>query len=285
MLLLLLYPLLRAPLRAYVLEPQVGVVFHRPLPHCTGSNAVAMSAATPPFGITLLVLVSHAAGHCEPTCTNPGAEQRPCAAFPGTSSRVACRGCLPSRNGCHPGRRDYPRPLKLGCGVLTYRDARDKDSMCLHFIHSSAHLGPLTLVNSSAESTVGTPLPPTIMPQHDGYWAVRDGVMWATHSIGAAIQPYTFHAWYRAESLSNHTVAVHVHVSVSLRSSGGDRPVGEHEVAVRLYSESDAAVRAVQPLAEWTACFLEGTIVLSDAPTDGRLPALDPEPWTLSPGP
>ena len=112
------------------------------------------------------------------------------------------------------------------CGILNAVSVIDEDSFCIQFVHRSASLGTLRLLNSSILDTVSTKLPSHILPNESGWWAVRDGVVWqATGGVktdSCTVHPFTISAWFGADCLScPHRVVesphYRIHLSLTLR--------------------------------------------------------------------
>jgi hypothetical protein len=158
------------------------------------------------------------------------------------------------------------------CGRLNPSDATDRDSLCVHFVHNNTNLGQLTLLNETASNTVSTEVPASVDQWSEGWWAVRDGVLWATipGEKGKLLNPFTFTAWFRAPCSEGAQAATGVPgcapgahydigVSVSLELISARPLKGEHVLSVAI-SRSSSALAPLHYTARWEPCTLLATV-------------------------
>ena len=149
----------------------------------------------------------------------------------------------------------------------------------MQILHNAPRtVGPLFLLNMSADGTVATRPATNISTGGEVWWSLRDGVLWdATHGASARIDPYELTAFYRGRCQPTADCTwIDLRITLSLRSrqlGGGwfsaSQLVGERHVAVAAFADG----RAGQPRsclinynATWSRCALRATVTLTDEP-------------------
>ena len=159
------------------------------------------------------------------------------------------------------------------CGILNAVSVRDEDSFCIQFVHRSASLGTLRLLNSSILDTVSTKLPSHILPNESGWWAVRDGVVWqATGGVktdSCTVHPFTISAWFGADCLScPHRVveSPHYRIHLSLTLRHGVSASGRYNLETTV-ARSHHELPEIESDARFTNCSLLVKVMLRDRST------------------
>ncbi|KAL1527987.1 hypothetical protein AB1Y20_009358 [Prymnesium parvum] len=226
----------------------------------------------------MLWLLAASLTNCEPWCRSPCRELNGNVVY-------ECGGCI--SEACRPGAPGYPTlesarsptAARPRCGRLIPSQVSDMAPLCVHLDVAASSLGELTLRNSSATNTRATRLPEKVTAASAAWWAVRDGVLWASvpsgFKDGGAIKPFSFAAVYRAPCVgaacppaSFYDVAV----TISLRQVENEAPLlGEHALSVRV-TPSTAGLPAVHGVVEWAPCLLEckATLVQGDGRAGGE---------------
>ena len=156
------------------------------------------------------------------------------------------------------------------CGILAPSQVHDTDSFCIHLVHNATRLGELRLINSTADGTFATRMPPTIAPGESGWWALRDSVKWKRSGYYESkdlFTPYTFTATYRApcvgECHADEPKHYDVVLTLALRDLASAAVKAQHVLTVNVHSSGELQ-GVVGAHSEFMHCALVGTATLRD---------------------